>query len=315
MIIAEQAMFVVDDLPSRQGPRTRNATSCIAWIPPPQLCPTHFGARDFARLERLRNTTIWTPSLPSRSTKPASAPSTVVRSFASGCTMRNTGTIATMKATTETPGNALSVELKTLTLRPATTPYVHHASKAHVARPTGGISAGDEALCGKPTLWGGWGSPSSKIGGTGNGVVAKGSGGAHGGTSTRGDKLAEGAHVGCHDHRTSRAGQGGAVIAVADAPVTVAVAPMSDFGVTVASLGRGGRREPDSGSEMSLPPSAAALLPDQPHQAPLSCTLVQLSTRCVRACVGWYCCCHRKHVYRNLRSMCLRVVSSLHGIS
>ncbi|CAB1120453.1 unnamed protein product [Ectocarpus sp. CCAP 1310/34] len=231
------------------------------------------------RLERLRNTTIWTPSLPSRSTKPASAPSAVARSFASGCTMRNTGTIAQTKATTDTPGNTLSLELKRSTSRPGLTPYVHHAGKAHVIHPTGGKAAGDEAFGGKSTLWGGWGLPSSKIGGTGNGVVAKGGDGAHGGTSTSGNKLAKGAHVGFHDRRTSPAGQGGAVIAVADAPVTAAVAPMSDFGVTNTSLGRGDRREPDSGSEISLPPAAAILPPDQPHLARLSYTLVQLSTR------------------------------------
>ncbi|CAM9661387.1 unnamed protein product, partial [Ectocarpus fasciculatus] len=231
------------------------------------------------RFERLRNTTIWAPSLPSRSTKPASAPSTVARSFASGCTIRNTGTIAKIKATPDTPGITLSVEHKPSTFRPATTPYIHPVGKAPVPYPTGGIAAGDEAFGGKPTLWGGWGSPSSKIGGTGDGVVAKGSDGAHGGTSTPGNKLAEGAHVGFHDGRTSPAGQGGAVIAVADAPATASVAPMSDLGVTIASQGRGGRREPDSGSEMSLPPAAATLRPDHPHLARLSCTLVQLSTR------------------------------------
>ncbi|CAN0118377.1 unnamed protein product [Ectocarpus sp. 6 AP-2014] len=231
------------------------------------------------RLERLRNTTIWTPSLPSRSTKPASAPSAVAPRFTSGCTMRNTGTIAQMKATTDTPGNTLSVELKASTFRPATTPYVHHAGKAHVAHPTGGIAARDEAFSGKPTLWGGWGLPSSKSGGTGSVAVAKGSDGAHGGASTSVKKLAGGAHVGFHDRRTTPAGQGGAVIAVADGPATAAVAPMSDFGVTNTSLGRGARREPDSGSEMSLPPAAATLPPDQPHLARLSYTLVQLSTR------------------------------------
>lgn len=188
-----------------------------------------------------------------------------------------------MKATADTPGNTLSVKLMPSTFRPATTPYVHHAGKAHDAHPTGGIAAVDEAFGENPTLWGGWGLPSSKIGGTGIGVVAKGSDGAHGGTSTSGNKLAEGAHVGFHDRRTSPAGQGGAVIAVADAPATAAVAPMSDFGVTNTSLGRGARREPDSGSEMSLPPAAATLPPDQPHLARLSYTLVQLSTRCVRA--------------------------------
>ncbi|CAM9769700.1 unnamed protein product [Ectocarpus sp. 12 AP-2014] len=250
------------------------------------------------RLERLRNTTIWTPSLPSHSTKPASAPSAVARSFASGCTIRNTGTIAQTKATTDTPEKTLSVELKPSTFRPATTPYVHHAGKAHVAIPTGGIAAGDEAFGGKPTLWGGCGLPSSKIGGTGNGVVAKSSDDAHGGTSTSGNKLAEGAHVGFHDHRTSPAGQGGAVIAVADAPATAAVAPMSDFGVTNTSLGRGDRREPDSRSEMSLPPVAATLPRDQPHLVRLSYTLVQLSTRAAL------------DPYEPSANLCLRILGS-----
>lgn len=78
-------------------------------------------------------------------------------------------------------------------------------------------------------------------------------------------------------------GKGGAGITVK----TAAAAPTSDFGVTVAARQRGGGvvGAGGVGSEASVATSAAApafIEPDRPLGR-LSCTLVQLSTRCVRA--------------------------------
>ena len=77
-------------------------------------------------------------------------------------------------------------------------------------------------------------------------------------------------------------GKGGAGITVK----TAAAAPTSDFGVTVAARQRGGGfvGAGGVGSEASVATSAAApafIEPDRPLGR-LSCTLVQLSTRCVR---------------------------------
>lgn len=260
------------------------------------------------RLERLRRSPVWAPTLPSRSIKPVSAPAAVVgrAGFTGGGDINNTITLNAF--------SALSAEGRPSTFGSAMTAFAYtHRREDKAARfyQPGRLAAGGRDGIGTNTLEGG---PPTAAGlsfrlwsegrGTGDGSGIGGGGGGGGGALTmttanhgnndEGDQSRLGGLVGGTCHLTSRYAdhfaapsppalasfeeKGGAGVTV-----KTAVAPTSDFGVTLATRQRSGGSVGPGGveSDVSVAASAVApalLEPDRPVGR-LSCTLVQLSTR------------------------------------
>lgn len=257
------------------------------------------------RLERLRNTPVWAPTLPSRSTKPASAPVAVAGR------VRSTGG-AISNADALNPFNALSTEGRPSTFGSATTSfmYMHRREDKAVGfhqpdrQAVGGRhKIGANALEGAATagfsfkLWSD-GRGTNDVAVTGGGDAAQ-TMTANNGNFDEDDQSSLGTLVGkacnvttCHrDHFASSSSlalssfekKGGVGVTVK----TAVAAPTSDFGITAAvrHLGGGSVGPGGVGSEASFVASAVApalVEPDRPVGR-LLCTLVQLSTRC--ACV------------------------------
>lgn len=254
------------------------------------------------RLERLRSTPVWTPALPSRFIKPASAPAAVVGriKFAGGVAISNTNTLDAF--------NALSAQGRPSTFGSATTAGMYTHRREHTVagfHPPGGLAVGGEDSVGPNKPEGGARGLSFKLWSEGRGNEGGRSGGGGGGapmatTTNRrengeDDQSSLGTLVGeacratsCNaGHFTASTspalasfdGKDGAGVTVK----TKVAAPTSDFGVTAAvsqlGVGTGG-----VGSKMSDAASAVAAFieTDRPVDR-LSCTLVQLSTRCVCA--------------------------------
>lgn len=245
------------------------------------------------RLERLRNTPVWAPALPSRFTKPASAPAAVVGSArsAGGGATRNTNALNAF--------SALSAEGRPSTFGSATTAFMYthrREGKAATLYQPGKLAVGGRDNVGANALEGAAGL-SFKLWSKGRGTGAySGIGGGNSASTMttanrenndKGDQSSLGAMVSDTSGHfaassspafTSVEEKGGTRITI----TTAAAAPTSDFGVTAAArqLG-GGRLGPGVGSEASVAVSAVTP-PDRPVGR-LSYTLVQLSTRCVCA--------------------------------
>lgn len=255
------------------------------------------------RLARLRNTPVWAPILPSRSTTPASAPAAVAGSArsTSGGAIRNTNALNAL--------NTLSAEGRPSTFGSATAPliYTHRREdKAALCNRPGGLPAGGRENVGANTLEGAAAASaglSPKLWSEGRGAAGySGVGGGDGaltmttanrGNSEHDDHNSLGTLVSetCCIAGRCAASSSPAVVSFegkcgAGAAVkTATAAPTSDFGVTAAVRHLGGGHVGAGGvkSEASIAASAVAparLEPDR-RVGRLSCTLVQLSTRCV----------------------------------